>query len=183
MQMRNRFARIAKTAVTIAWFVSGVGHADITALDAPNVVAISPTLVTSGQPTPESLARLREQGFAAVIYLAPPTVRDAVPDEAAIVRRQGLEFLNIPIDFANPTASDLRAFIEAMNRLRGRKVLVHCQVNLRASSMTFLYRAIVERANPDDAYRSVAGVWSPHGPWRELIVAELRRAGIAFEPY
>lgn len=152
-------------------------------LQAPNVVPISADLVTSGQPTAEALARLSEQGFAAVIYLAPPTVSDAVPAEADIVRKQGMEFVNIPIPFNNPTPADFQAFVAAMERLGGRKVLVHCQVNMRASSMTFLYRVIVRGAKPEEAYESVAKVWSPHGPWKDLLVAELRRAGVAFEPY
>ena len=152
-------------------------------LQAPNVVPISADLVTSGQPTAEALARLSEQGFGAVIYLAPPTVSDAVPAEADMVRKQGMEFVNIPIPFNNPTSADFQAFVAAMERLGGRKVLVHCQVNMRASSMTFLYRAIVRGEKPEQAYESVAKVWSPQGPWKDLLVAELRRAGVAFEPY
>jgi len=152
-------------------------------LQAPNVVPISADLVTSGQPTAEALAHLSEQGFGAVIYLAPPTVSDAIPAEADLVRKQGMEFVNIPIPFNKPTSSDFQAFVAAMDRLGGRKVLVHCQVNMRASSVVFLYRVIVRNAKPEQAYESVAKVWSPHGPWRDLLVAELRRAGVAFEPY
>jgi protein tyrosine phosphatase (PTP) superfamily phosphohydrolase (DUF442 family) len=152
-------------------------------LQAPNVVPISASLVTSGQPTSEALATLSAQGFGAVIYLAPPTVSDAVPGEDNIVRRQGLEFVNIPIQFGNPTAADFESFVAAMDRLRGRKVLVHCQANLRASSMTFLYRVIVGRENPEQAYQAVARVWSPEGPWRMLLVTELNKAGVEFEPY
>lgn len=153
------------------------------ALRAPNVVIISPQLVTSGQPSRDELASLASKGFQAVVYLAPPSVPDAVRDEPQIVREQGLEFVDIPIVFAKPTADDFRAFAETMDRLRGRKVLVHCQVNMRASVMTFLYRVVVLREDPARAYDAVASVWSPHGPWKALIVAELARAGIAFEPY
>lgn len=152
-------------------------------LQAPNVVPISASLVTSGQPTKAALARLSTQGFGAVVYLASPTVSDAVPGEADIVRGQGLEFVNIPIPFGDPTQADFQSFVEAMNRLHDRKVLVHCQVNMRASSMTFLYRVIVGHENPDQAYEAVARVWSPNRPWRKLIEAELHKAGIAFEPY
>jgi protein tyrosine phosphatase (PTP) superfamily phosphohydrolase (DUF442 family) len=153
------------------------------ALQAPNVVPISASLVTSGQPSRDALAKLSAQGFGAVIYLAPPTVSDAVPGEADIVRQQGLEFVNIPIQFGNPTEADFQSFVEAMSRLRDRKVLVHCQVNMRASSMTFLYRVIIGREKPEQAYESVARVWSPDGPWRNLLIAQLHKAGIAFEPY
>lgn len=152
-------------------------------IQAPNVVQISPRLVTSGQPTAAALSRLAEQGFGAVIYLAPTTSSDAVAGEAEIVRKQGLEFINIPIEFGNPTDADFHAFIAAMVRLSDRKVLVHCQVNMRASTMTFLYRTIVGHEKPELAYESVARVWSPRGPWKSLMVTQLQKAGIAFDPF
>ena len=62
------------------------------------------------------------QGFGAVIYLAPPTVHDAIADEAAIVRKQGLDFVNIPIPFGKPTEADFESFVAAMNQFRDRKV-------------------------------------------------------------
>jgi protein tyrosine phosphatase (PTP) superfamily phosphohydrolase (DUF442 family) len=173
---------LAVAAVTASTFAAGV-RAEDRFIEAPNVIAISPRLVTSGQPTAGALSHLAEQGFKAVIYLAPPTVRDAIPKEGDIVRAQGLEFVNIPIAFGEPSDADFEQFVETMNRFRDRKVLVHCQVNMRASSMTFLYRVIVGHEPPGQAYESVARVWSPEGPWKRLIVSQLRKAGIAFEPY
>lgn len=153
------------------------------ALQAPNVVEIGPALVTSGQPSAAALAGLGRLGFQAVVYLAPSTVADAVADEPRIVTEQGLAFVHIPIPFDAPTEAHVDAVAEALTRLAGRRTLVHCQVNLRASSMVFLYRAIVQRVPPADAYEAVARVWSPGGPWRTLITEQLRRHGIAFTPY
>ena len=163
--------------------VTSAAPALAAALAAPNVVAISPTLVTSGQPTLSSLKALGSDGFNAVIYLAPTTVMDAVTGEADIVRGQGMEWINIPIDFGEPTDVDLAKFFETMERLKGRKVLVHCQVNMRASTFTFLYRVLSLREPPEQAYEAVAKVWSPRGSWKRLAVAQLQKAGIAFNPY
>ena len=123
------------------------------------------------------------QGFGAVINLSPLTGSDAVPGEAELIRKQGLEFVHIPIKFGNPTETDVRSFVGALNRQTDKKILVHCQVNMRASSMTFLYRVIIGREKPEQAYESVARVWSPKGPWKRLFAAQLKKAGIAFEPY
>jgi len=153
------------------------------ATEAPNVVPIDARLVTSGQPSAKGLRTLRDRGFEAVIYLAPSTVQDAVAEEPRILEAQGIEFVHIPIPFNAPDESHFLAVAEALRRLRERKVLVHCQVNLRASSMVFLYRAIVEKQDPARAYEAVARVWSPEGPWKSLIATELRKNGIAFEPY
>jgi len=165
----------------LALMATAVAFAQAPRLAAPNVVEISPQLVTSGQPSAAALAGLKAQGFDAVIYLAPPTVSDAVRDEQLIVTRQGLTFINIPIAFDNPTEADFDNFSSLLNGLAGRKVLVHCQVNLRASSMVFLYRTIVRKEEPRVAYQAVTGVWSPDGPWRRLIEAQLRKHKIAFE--
>ena len=82
-----------------------------------------------------------------------------------------------------PIDADYAAFAAAMKRMPAGKVLVHCQINLQASTMTFLYRVIELREPPDKAYESVAAVWSPNDVWKRFIVAQLARAGVAFEPY
>ena len=159
-------------------------HAAIaSALDAPNVVPISPHLVTSGQPTARALSSLREEGFTAVVYLVPPNAYDAVPGEAETLRAQGIEYIQVPIQFDRPTDADFDAFASAMKRLGGGKVLVHCQINLRASTMTFLYRVVALGEPADKAYESVAAVWSPNAVWKRYAVAQLARANVAFEPY
>ena len=170
-------------AALIPVLVIAPTRAEELSIQAPNVVAISSMIVTSGQPTAVALSQLGAQGFKAVIYLAPPTVRDAIAEEADIVRRQGLEYINIPISFGEPTGADFDQFVTAMSKFQDQKVLVHCQVNMRASTMTFLYRVIKLNEPPEQAYQSVARVWSPHGPWKQLLTSQLRKAEIAFEPY
>jgi len=149
----------------------------------PNLIPIDARLVTAGQPSAEWLATLAQQGFEAVIYLAPPTVGDAVRDEPLIVGRQGLIWANLPIRFDRPADADYEAFAALLGSLRGKKLLVHCQVNMRASTLTFLYRVIAEKVDPHKAWESVAAVWSPQGPWKALMLERLRRQGIAFDPF
>ena len=157
--------------------------AEETGIEAPNVITISPRVVTSGQPTATSLSRLHEQGFGAVIFLAPINVAYGVPEEAEIIRNQGLTFIEIPVNFDRPTGTDIEEFVRAMQSVRDHKVLVHCQVNMGASTMTFLYRVIVDSEKLELAYEAVAQVWSPRGPLKNLLVTALRKAAIDFEPY
>jgi len=110
-------------------------------------------------------------------------VSDAVRDEALIVGRQGIAFVNIPIKFDNPTEKDHEAFAAVLGALAKCKVLVHCQVNLRASTLVFLYRVVAEKEDPGVAYESVARIWSPHGPWKPLAQGLLRKNGVSFETY
>ena len=152
-------------------------------LDAPNVVAITPRLTTSGQPTAAALAGLGAAGFEAVIYLVPGGVSDAVADEEGIVRRQGLGWAYIPVPFDSPKEAHFDAFVAALARWPDKRLLVHCQLNLRASSLVLLHRVLVGREDPERAYDAVAAVWSPSGPWLQLINSLLRKNGMRFVPY
>jgi protein tyrosine phosphatase (PTP) superfamily phosphohydrolase (DUF442 family) len=154
----------------------------IVAQAAPNTVEVSPRLVTSGQPDAQELRTLKARGFEAVIYLAPLTVHDAVADEPRIVGGQGLVFINLPMRFDDPTDADFDAFAALLKGLGERKVLVHCQINLRASSMVFLYRAIVLKDDPRLAYEAVHKVWVPDDVWKRFIERQLARHKIDFQP-
>lgn len=153
------------------------------AIDAPNVVPITAQLTSSGQPTAKALKGLAAQGYEAVIYLAPPNVPDAEDEEHLIVGRQGMTFVNIPILFNKPTEKDFDTFAGVLHSLGNKKVLVHCQVNMRASTMVFLYRVVVGKEDPRVAYDSVTKVWAPSGPWKQLIIDVLRKNNVNFEPY
>lgn len=181
--MRGATARKICCALVFATTLVPISTAQQPRNFGPNVVEINPRLVTSGQPSAEALSGLAAEGFEAVIYLAPPTVSDAVRDEAMIVGRQGLVFVNIPVVFDKPTERDFEAFAAVFSALSKRKVLVHCQINLRASTMVFLYRAIAAKEDPRVAYEAVIRVWSPDGPWKRLIQTLLRKNGVNFEPY
>ncbi len=152
-------------------------------LDAPNVVPITAQLTSSGQPTAKALEGLAAQGYEAVIYLAPPHVSDAVRDENLIVGRQNMVFVNIPIVFNKPTVSDYENFAAILQGLGNKKILVHCQVNMRASTMVFLYRVVVGKEDPAKAYEAVSKVWTPGGPWKQLMLDVLQKHKIVFEPY
>ena len=170
-------------ALAALWIVAAAATAQQPPAFAPNIVEITPRLVTSGQPSAKGLSTLGAQGFEAVVYHAPPTVSDAVRDEALIVGRQGLVFVDIPIEFDHPTERDYELFAGVLDALGKRKVLVHCQINMRASSLVFLYRVVARHEDPHRAYESVAAVWSPEGPWKRLIVELLRKHDVKFDPY
>jgi len=151
------------------------------ALDVPNVVLISPRLVTSGQPSAAALSKLSLAGIQAVIYLAPSTVPNAVGNERDLLAKQGIEFVHISIPFGSPNAEHFQAVTDALQRLKDKAVLVHCEVNMRASSMVFLHRVITLKEDPVNAFGAVTAIWSPRGPWRTLIEEQLRKSGIKFE--
>lgn len=164
--------------------LSARSRAEAPGLEAPNVLPVRADLVCSGQPTPAALRRLGALGFDAVMYLAPFSVGDAVREEPELLRAQGIEFAHVPMVWDAPTLAQVDQVLDTLKRWQGvkRQVLVHCQVNLRASSLVFLYRVLIGHEEPGRAWADVTRIWSPNKTWNGLIRAALQRAGIAFDP-
>ncbi len=174
-------SRLVCVAAIIGSAFFGVARAStITAL---NLVEVTPKIITSGQPSVEALETLGKQKIEAVIFLVPSHVPGVIANEAAILAKQGIAYMHIPIPFGAPTEQHYLAFAEAMAKLADKKVLVHCEINLRASSMVFLYRVIALKEDPSVVYDSVAKVWSPRGAWKPFIDNLLNKQNIKFTTY
>src|SRR5262245_3967133 len=166
-------------------FLAGaaVQHAALAA-DPPlavNYVAATERLHTAGQPTAETLGTLGGKGFQLVVNLAPPTNQGAVADEGKLVAAQGATYVNIPVDWQKPTYADFEMFSAVMNGAEDKKVLVHCQLNMRASAFTFLHRVVNEHVPPAEAYTALKAVWVPRDQWAEFVKMVLAKNNIKFD--
>lgn len=110
--------------------------------------------------------------------LAPGNARDAVADEAQLLEAQGVEYVHVPIPWQAPEAKHLEEAAAALDRLKGKKVLVHCQMNMRASTVTFLYRALYAKEDAATAWADVKKVWTPKDAWATFVDEQLRAGGI-----
>ena len=147
-----------------------------------NTVIVSDSLATSGQPSGAQLGRLHAKGYTAVINLAPPGSYGALRDEPQLVAAAGMQYLGIPVNFDKPDPRDFDRFRSALGRLRGQRVWVHCQMNMRASVFVFLYRVIDEGAAIDRAIEAVHAVWVPNAAWTGLIRTVLAHHRVSFDP-
>ena len=176
--MRTKLSFIC--AIAAALVQSACGHAAEPGELAVNYVAATDRLHTAGQPDADTLAGLADQGFELVINLAPPSNQGAVPNEGKLVAEDGPTYVNIPVDWQQPTYADFELFSAVMSGARERKVLVHCQLNMRASAFTFLYRVVHEGVPPDEAMQALTAVWVPRDQWATFVAMVLERHGIDF---
>ena len=148
-----------------------------------NFVVVSERIHTSGQPSAAQLGGLKGKGYDLVINLAPPTTLGSISDEGMLVARTGISYLNIPVDWHSPRYEDFELFSNILKQSASMHVLVHCQVNKRASLFTFLFRVIHDGAAPDRAWENVNAVWVPDEQWRDFARVVLRRHKIDYDPF
>ena len=151
------------------------------ASDAPggiiNYREYSEWLSSSGQPTAAQLKKLKGAGIERVVFLAFTDHDESVPHEDRIVSRQGIDYVQIPVDWEAPTLSDFNAFAGVMRQQPRKKTLVHCQVNFRASAFSFLYRVLYEDVDMAQAKDDMDSVWVPNDTWRQFIFDVLAEHG------
>lgn len=147
--------------------------------DISNYREYSPMFSSSGQPSREQLELLRERGFKRVIYIAFTNSGKAFSDEDQVVKKLGMDYVQIPVDWENPTPGDFHAFAGAMQTGPQKRTLLHCQVNYRASAFSFLYRVIYEGVPLADAKRDMNSVWKPDETWQSFIFSVLEEKGIS----
>jgi uncharacterized protein (TIGR01244 family) len=149
--------------------------------DIYNFVEIDPSTGTAGQPTEVQFGELREAGYEAVINLAPDGLDTSLPDEAELVRALGMEYHHIPVQWTEPGHAQLDQFAGLMDRLSGRRVLIHCQGNYRVTAFYALYAGDRLGWTTDRADALIDRIWSSHPgfemdeTWRSFI-AEARSA-------
>jgi uncharacterized protein (TIGR01244 family) len=173
----SRFAKTYLMRVSMCLLAHGTGATWAAPGDPANLVQWRPGLASSAQPDAAYLKRAKALGIDLVINLAPPEYQEAVAQEGAILASQGVAYLNIPVRFSNPTAEDFRFFSDVMKSAAKKNVLVHCQINLRGSSFSYLYRVIHEAAAEEEARGKLTGVWMPNPTWQKFIEGVLAAHG------
>ena len=141
----------------------------------------SPQFSSSGQPSASQLEAVAQEGYKRVIYLAFSDNHTAIEKEDRVVKELGMDYVHIPVDFENPTIEDFEDFSAVMNRDGNTRTLLHCQINWRASTFSFLYRVIYADVPMAQAKDDLDSVWQPDPMWFKFIVEVLKQHGKSHE--
>ena len=137
--------------------------------DISNFRQYNPVFASAGQPSARQLELVAESGVERVIYLAFTDNETAIEDEDREVKSLGMQYIHIPVDFDNPTLHDFQHFAAVMQSSPEKRTLLHCQINLRASAFSFLYRVIYLHVSMSKALEDLQGVWAPNEDWYQFI--------------
>lgn len=102
-----------------------------------NVKKISDAFSASGQPTPENLKQLANEGFKSVVNLRSPDETGALIDERQQAEAAGLQYVNIPLKSTEANPELVAKMIAEVEQLP-TPVYFHCGVGGRASAAALI---------------------------------------------
>lgn len=130
--------------------------------------------VFSGQPSPDDLERLAEQGVTRVVSLRAPE-EDEGFDEPAVCQELGLHFVQLPFD---PARSDEAAVDAILNEFRhgpADGTLVHCGTANRVAMVFAVHRVIDQGVDLEQAIRDAKAVGMKAGAAEDFVRGEVAR--------
>jgi uncharacterized protein (TIGR01244 family) len=143
-----------------------------------NFIVISDRIATGGQPTREQLEAARDEGYEAVINLAPSDAENfALADEERVLAELGLDYHHIPVIWTDPRPQQFDAFCTAMEQVAGSKVLIHCAANYRVTAFFSSYALRHLGWSTEQADALVSRIWESDpryamdDTWRAYIAA------------
>ena len=107
-------------------------------------------VATAGQPEEEHFERLADAGYKTVIDMREPE-EDRGLDEPEVVRRAGMEYVNIPVGHEDVDDETFEWFRELMTDPERRPVFVHCSSANRVGALLIPYLVLDEGKTPEEA--------------------------------
>lgn len=149
--------------------------------DIPNFIEYSEFLSSSGQISKQHMPLLAGMGFEQVIYLALTTNSTALDKEDELVLANGMNYVQVAVDFSKPSLKNFETVALILKSSSDQKSLLHCQVNYRASTFSFLYRIIYLGIPVSMAKEDLDKVWTPDPVWYQFLVSTLAVHGMTHE--
>ena len=116
----------------------------------PNAAEPVPGWITGGQPTEQQIKAFQAAGGQVVLDNRDP-MEPRPFDEPATVRAAGLEYISLPIVHGAVTTATMKQAHQTLQRLEGKKALLHCSSGNRTSAALIPYLMIDKKMEQDDA--------------------------------
>ena len=145
--------------------------------DIRKFLQVTPDFCTGAQPRPEHFAMLKSRGVKTVLNLRTPGEHRA-DEEKAAVESAGMTYVNIPVNYRNPTDGDVDAFLKVTDDPAMRPMFVHCTAAIRVGAFWLIRRVARDGMSWDAALAEAKKVGLVEAPHLE----EFARAYLASHP-
>lgn len=114
--------------------------------EAPNYRRLGPGLGTSGQPSRETVARLKELGFRTAINLRAPS--EGIEADRKAVEKQGLRFVSVPVTPETFHVEDAKKVAAVIGDPKAGPVLLYCSSSNRVGGVIAVVESL--KGKPHD---------------------------------
>lgn len=129
-----------------------------------NFLQVTPEFCTGGQPRVEHYATLKAKGVKAVLNLRQPGEHRA-EEEKQLVEELGMKYINIPVNYQNPTPETVDQFLKVTDDKANRPMFVHCTAAIRVGAYWTIRRVLRDGMTWEAAReegRKIGFVNAPH---------------------
>ena len=143
-----------------------------------DISQLTPELSIGGQPQPDDITALRDQGFRTVVNLRMPDEPGVLPDEERLVQNAGLNYAEVPISPDIVDDGTIERLTQILTTVDTAPVYVHCKAGGRAGTFSMLHLAIQHGWSIEQAYEEgeKVGIVIPEdSPYRAIFEGFLRR--------
>lgn len=116
---------------------------------------ITNELAIAGQPAPDGLSWLVEEGYRSVVNLRSPDEAGFWNDEQLQVEQLGLRYVNYPIQLSHLTPETVLRLIQQISDFP-KPILIHCDSGIRSSVVALIQIAVKQGMRTEDAFQKVA---------------------------
>ncbi len=106
-----------------------------------NFLRVNEDFCTGGQPRPEHLQKLKDEGVKAIINLRPAGEHRAAEEEAK-AKELGLRYFNIPVVFGDPKEEQVTEFLKITDDPKNRPAFIHCAAAIRVGAFWMIRRVL-----------------------------------------
>lgn len=128
-----------------------------------NFLQVTPEFCTGGQPRNEHFVKLKADGVKAVLNLRQPGEHRAAEEQEA-VRKAGLKYYNIPVNYGNPTEADVDEFLRLTDDPANRPMFIHCTAAIRVGAFWMIRRVLRDGMSVEAALEEARKVGLTQGP-------------------
>jgi uncharacterized protein (TIGR01244 family) len=137
--------------------------------DIRNFLQVTPEFCTGGQPRVEHFTRLKADGVKAVLNLRQPTEHRAEEEQQAVAAA-GLKYFNIPVNYQNPSDSDVDQFLKITDDPANRPMFIHCTAAIRVGAFWMIRRVLRDGMSIDAALEEAKKVGFREAPHLDQFV-------------
>lgn len=130
-----------------------------------NYFRYNDTLAAGGQPSPEQIKSLHNEGIEIIVSISPTSTRNYLPEEPELIESLGMHYIHFPIDCSNLQEIYYATFKGIMDSLEGKNVFIHCGGNIKTSNLIHMYQVLEQGLDEQESLKVLKKIQQPEEKW------------------